>query len=326
MRFGKWRGVSLACRGGRGARAGLGFDGSRGWLAPSSHAARRGPGLRLHHGRRVLRPARPVRTLRERPSRRSRQGHGAPARVVPRRGPRSWRGLRRRLRPGPRSRVLGTAAAGATTAGKAAAFCRPRALSPRLIPGTDGRGRKLRRSGRRPRPRAQEELRSLPRVDRDDVRAGPAGSPGSSARLGPGDCGDPGCGVKGKHSHFGNLASKLHCRLCGGEGCGGCGGCRTRRPLLWLRRRWLRGLRRLRPVQAWPRRNRLRALRRQGLRVLPEGARLQGSRAPRRPAPPPEVRLLRRPWRAGALDPRLCPLHRHNPISAGLLFVPANES
>ena len=37
-------------------------------------------------------------------------------------------------------------------------------------------------------------------------------------------CGDPGCGMKGRHSHFGNLANKIRCRLCGGGGCGGCGG------------------------------------------------------------------------------------------------------
>ena len=30
--------------------------------------------------------------------------------------------------------------------------------------------------------------------------------------------------MKGRHSHFGNLANKLRCRLCGGGGCGGCGG------------------------------------------------------------------------------------------------------
>lgn len=37
-------------------------------------------------------------------------------------------------------------------------------------------------------------------------------------------CGQPGCGLMGKHSHLGNMMNKLRCRLCGGRGCGGCGG------------------------------------------------------------------------------------------------------
>jgi hypothetical protein len=37
-------------------------------------------------------------------------------------------------------------------------------------------------------------------------------------------CGDPGCGISGKHSHLGGLGHKLRCRLCGGGGCGACGG------------------------------------------------------------------------------------------------------
>jgi hypothetical protein len=37
-------------------------------------------------------------------------------------------------------------------------------------------------------------------------------------------CGDPGCGIAGKHSHHGGLGHKMRCRLCGGGGCGGCGG------------------------------------------------------------------------------------------------------
>jgi len=37
-------------------------------------------------------------------------------------------------------------------------------------------------------------------------------------------CGDPGCKIGGRHSHLGNMMSKLRCRFCGGGGCGGCGG------------------------------------------------------------------------------------------------------
>jgi hypothetical protein len=39
-----------------------------------------------------------------------------------------------------------------------------------------------------------------------------------------GICGDPGCKVAGRHSHLANLASKIRCKLCGGGGCGACGG------------------------------------------------------------------------------------------------------
>ena len=37
-------------------------------------------------------------------------------------------------------------------------------------------------------------------------------------------CADPGCKIFGKHKHLGGLLSKLHCRSCGGSGCGNCGG------------------------------------------------------------------------------------------------------
>jgi hypothetical protein len=37
-------------------------------------------------------------------------------------------------------------------------------------------------------------------------------------------CGEPGCGVGGKHSHLGGMMNKIRCKLCGGGGCGGCGG------------------------------------------------------------------------------------------------------
>jgi hypothetical protein len=37
-------------------------------------------------------------------------------------------------------------------------------------------------------------------------------------------CGYPGCKIGGLHSHLGNLMNKIHCRFCGGGGCGACGG------------------------------------------------------------------------------------------------------
>jgi hypothetical protein len=37
-------------------------------------------------------------------------------------------------------------------------------------------------------------------------------------------CGDPGCGVKSKHSHFGQLLHGNKCGSCFGNGCGMCGG------------------------------------------------------------------------------------------------------
>jgi hypothetical protein len=50
--------------------------------------------------------------------------------------------------------------------------------------------------------------------------------PSGQAVVGPSPqlaCGDPGCGITGKHSHFGH---KVRCGFCGGAGgrCGGCGG------------------------------------------------------------------------------------------------------
>lgn len=37
-------------------------------------------------------------------------------------------------------------------------------------------------------------------------------------------CGNPGCNIMGHHSHLANLANKIRCHFCGGAGCGGCGG------------------------------------------------------------------------------------------------------
>ncbi|WP_165219795.1 hypothetical protein [Aquisphaera insulae] len=56
--------------------------------------------------------------------------------------------------------------------------------------------------------------------------AAPAPVPTSQtvAPSGQSACGDPGCKVGGIHSHLGNLLNKLHCKFCGGRGCGGCGG------------------------------------------------------------------------------------------------------
>ena len=37
-------------------------------------------------------------------------------------------------------------------------------------------------------------------------------------------CGEPGCGVKSRHSHFGQFVDPNKCGSCGGHGCGACGG------------------------------------------------------------------------------------------------------
>jgi hypothetical protein len=37
-------------------------------------------------------------------------------------------------------------------------------------------------------------------------------------------CGEPGCGVKSRHSHFGHSVHANKCGSCGGGGCGACGG------------------------------------------------------------------------------------------------------
>jgi hypothetical protein len=42
--------------------------------------------------------------------------------------------------------------------------------------------------------------------------------------TGQSGCGDSSCKIGGIHSHLGNLMNKLHCKFCGGKGCGGCGG------------------------------------------------------------------------------------------------------
>ena len=339
MRFGKWRGVSLAFA--VAAVLGLGLASTvraDGWhLHPTLPGEV--PAYDLHDRRRVLRPARAVRTLREGLRRWGRQGAwgsfaGCSTARLPRPGMAT---VAARAAAWDTVTGAGTAAMGAATAATAAASAPAAGCSTtvrRLGRLRDAASRSRRGGhcdGRWPAATATGTRRtSLPATRR------PWWRPRRSSRLAQaaslhrprGSAATRAAGSRGKHSHLGNLANKIRCRLCGGGGCGGCGGAGLGDPCSGCGGGRLRRLRRLRPVHSMATAERLRPLRRQGLCELPQGPGLQGPRPARRPgpAPPPEGRLLRGPRRPGAADPRLCPLHRYDPISARLLLVPADES
>ena len=133
------------------------------------------------------------------------------------------------------------------------------------------------------------------------------------------------CGLqaRGHHSHLGNLS----CRLCGGSGCGGCGGAGFGDPCSGCGGRVMArvlcgacggcglfkhgyggtgyGL--------WAAR-------------AAEHSMASGKGSAARRCRTNKVDYFVGAWRAGAPDPRLCALHRHNPIASRFLCLPANES
>ena len=150
--------------------------------------------------------------------------------------------------------------------------------------------------------------------------------------------------ILGRHSHLANLAGKIRCRFCGGAGCGGCGGLGLGNPCSGCGGSGLfGGLGNGGAGQAcgvcggcgraswsWPGRDRLRALRRQGMCELPCRTCQRCSWCRRQSERAAEASLLARhsacsitrsssevrgPWRASATDPRLRALHSHDPIS-----------
>ena len=226
MRFGHWRGVTLAVAlisamaTGRSASA----DGFHHTIP------REVPAVDLNTGRPVLRPADPLRPLRQgRPVRPSRPRTAASAACSPARATATLRaGL---LRPA-------AARAAATAAAASAATVRSAACGH----GGDGcgdpgcGGSAATASGQGLRPLRRQGLRPLhvERRRRPDPRPGvgpvpaPPGSVVTSPQAAPiasaQACADPGCKLGKGHHHGDGLGMGDPCGGCGGKGCGLCGG------------------------------------------------------------------------------------------------------
>ena len=232
MRFGKWRGVPLAMT--LAAILGLGlFElGSGRWLALAPHAARRGSGLRLHDRRRVLRAARSLRTLREglscrgpaRPS-----GTSARSAACSITAPAiAGRTAADRATVTVTASGLATVVETATAAASArAAACSVMATAAAASPTAAAWAWDMATATGHGLGLGLGHKKNFAPCHASTVMATSQVQPTSQGVVlpsGQGPCGDPGCKIGGRHSHFGNLMSKIRCQFCGGGGCGGCGG------------------------------------------------------------------------------------------------------
>ena len=213
-----------------------------------------------------------------------------------------------------------------------------------------GHGRRLASAAPRPvrrprrpagswrRSRPQEEFRPVPRLDGGGDRPVAAQPLRSWSLPRPSPCvAIRAAGWAARHSHLGNLKNKLRCHLCGGAAAAALAAAgRFGRSLRGLRRRGLLGKLGHGGCAA-------AAALLSGHGHGGNGCGHCGGKGcahclkgpgpartacwlPAGHAPPQQGRLLRRPRRAGAPDPRICPLHRHDPIASRLFRLPADES